>query len=174
MTCDDIRRTLSAYADGQAAPQEAAAVSAHLPGCEGCRRQLRWIRAMKTGMARASVEMPADLRAALLAEARRRGAPEVESALKARGGHPPPSEPERRLEEIPSFWEAWRLSWRLTAAGVASAAALATAVIVFNGVRAGTEEVALDGLLEAHRSYALTMPAADAELVYADLGEDDE
>lgn len=172
MTCEEIRRTLSAYADGQASPEEAAAVSAHLPGCAVCDRQLRWIRAMKAGVSREKTEMPADLRAALLAEARRRGVPEVESALKARGAHPPP-EPARRPAETLSLWEAWRLSWRLTAAGVASAAALATAAIVFNGVRAGTEEVPLDGLLEAHRSYALTMPSADAELVYADLGEDE-
>jgi anti-sigma factor RsiW len=64
--------SLSAYADGEAAPQESAATAAHLHGCPRCGLTLRGIRARKAAVAALPVPpMPRDLRRDLLGLARR-------------------------------------------------------------------------------------------------------
>jgi anti-sigma factor RsiW len=83
----------------------------------------------------------------------------------------------RRRERTPSFWEALRLTWRIPAAtGLASAMALGAGFLVFTRfLSAGAEELSLNEVLAAHSRYALTMPAADRETLYAGLaGEQDD
>ncbi len=153
MRCEIARPLLAAYADGEASSEEMRAGSRHLEGCASCARELRWMAAMSAGL-RSVPEptMPAGLTDELLGLARRRRGRE------------------------PSFWGAL-LTWRMPAgAGLASAMALGAGFFVFTRfLSAGAEELPLNEVLAAHSRYALTMPAADRETLYAGLaGEEDD
>src|SRR5262245_27632597 len=50
--CRRLQPLLASYADGQASPEEAAAVDAHVAACEDCRRVLNGQRAVR-GLLRA-------------------------------------------------------------------------------------------------------------------------
>jgi hypothetical protein len=66
-------------------------------------------------------------------------------------------------------WYAAFWSWR-AAAGMGLATACAAALLMLGRPGAGTEELSLDEVLVAHSRYELTMPAADREAIFADLG----
>ena len=157
MECERMRESLESYAAGRLSPAEASRLEAHLQGCPACARELRWVRTLKAvvrGVPRPAI--PADLRAELMRQAR---------ALSESG--------ERRLgkDGAPLRAAAWRFSWRLAAGvGFASAFAAAAAVLVFGRLSAGTEELTLDEVLEAHSRYELTMPAADRDAIFTGLG----
>jgi len=50
MSCRDIRESISACVDGEASPEEAAAVREHLASCERCRVLERQMRAVGAGV----------------------------------------------------------------------------------------------------------------------------
>lgn len=153
MECKEFRELVSAFVDGEAADKRSV-LEAHAASCRDCLLELRWAKALKTASAaRTRAVAPAGLKDSLKRDLRR---------LQAAG----------RPAEEPSFWEAWRMSWRLTMAGLATAGALAAGTLVVTQYRAGLEEIPLEDLLDAHRRYALTMPAADAGLIYAEMSED--
>lgn len=155
MKCEMARPLLAAYSDGEASPKEKRVVDGHLKDCPACVRELRWLGAMSAGLkALPEPAVPAGLTDDLLRLAR-----------------------QRRPREL-SFWEALRLTWRMPAGlGLASAVALGIGVLVFTQfLSEGKEEISLDEVLAAHSRYALTMPAADRETLYTELGaevEDD-
>jgi hypothetical protein len=65
----------------------------------------------------------------------------------------------------------WRFSWRWAAGfGFASAFAAAAAILVFGRPSTGTEELSLDEVLEAHSRYELTMPAANRDAIFTNMG----
>lgn len=153
MECKEFRELVCAFVDGEAADKRPA-LESHAACCPDCRLELRWAKALKAASkARLRAAAPAGLKAALKGELRR---------LQAAG----------RPVEGPTFWEAWRMSWRLTMAGLATAGALGAGTLVVSQYRAGLEEIPLEDLLDAHRRYALTMPAADQGLIYAGMTED--
>jgi anti-sigma factor RsiW len=153
MECKEFRERVTAFVDGEAADKRSV-LESHAAACRDCRLELRWAKALKAASAgRARAQAPAGLKESLKSELRRQQA----------SGRP---------LEGPSFLEAWRMSWRLSMAGLATAGALAAGTLVLVQYRAGLEEIPLDDLLDAHRRYALTMPAADAEAIYAGMSED--
>lgn len=153
MKCETVRPLLAAYADGEASSAEMRAVGRHLEGCGPCSLELRWMAAVSGRLSSLpEPSMPAGLTEKLLNLARRRSGSE------------------------PSFWEALRSTWRMPAgAGMASAMALGAGFLVFTRfLSAGSEELSLNEVLSAHGRYALTMPAADRETLYAGLGAEEE
>lgn len=140
MNCRDLKEVLTAYADGEASPEEARRLEGHLRGCASCRASLKLERALKAGIAAAGAPaMPADLKADLLRRARR-------------------SVPAPR----PVF------SWRWPAGlGLGAAFAAATALIFMRSMP--EDAVPVEALLAAHRQYELTLPAAAREELSADL-----
>ena len=155
MECELMRESLESYAAGRLAGEEAVRLEAHLKGCPACGRELRWVRILKAGVRGAPLPaLPADLRAELMRQAAAFGASRQAAAPSWR-----------------SRFESWRLAWRLAAGlGFASAGAAAAAFLVLGRFGAGTEELSLDEVLVAHSRYELTMPAADREAIFADLG----
>ncbi|MCX5794092.1 MAG: zf-HC2 domain-containing protein [Elusimicrobia bacterium] len=147
MECDRMRESLESYAAGRLPAAEASRLEAHLQVCPACSRELRWVRVLKAavrGVPRPA--LPADLRAALMRQARAAAQPR------------------------PAWLESWRFSWRLAAGfGCASAFAAAVAVLAVSRFSTGTEELSLDEVLEAHSRYELTMPAADRDALFTGL-----
>lgn len=151
MTCPPFD-TLSAYVDRQAAPEEAAALAAHLPACAACSASLAALGSARRALAAYSVPpAPVDLAARILAAA---------SVQSEAGTYRP--------------W--WRRFFDELAAGLAqpagafAAAALALAVFfAWRAPGAGPElaeaplEVPVEVLTAAHRRYALSMPLAPVE-----------
>jgi anti-sigma factor RsiW len=143
MMCDEMKMKLEAYADGQARPAEARETQAHLDSCAECRATLKWIVASKAAVrSRALPPLPADLKANLLAEARR-----VQAARR-----PGP------FEGILRFWRERPWQVGLAFAGAAAAVMLAARL---SGGRA--EVVTLDAMLAAHNEYERTMPLSSQE-----------
>lgn len=158
MNCRDLREILTAYADGEATAAEASRLERHLEGCAPCRARLKEERVLKRAAAAAGAPaMPADLKAALLSEARgrRRAERRPPKFWKA----PRPS----RRQEMP-----WRLGWP-AGLGLGAAFAAASALIF---VRSMPEEsVPVEALLAAHRQYEQTLPAAPRLSLSARLPE---
>jgi anti-sigma factor RsiW len=123
-------------------------VEDHIQVCPACARQLRWVSTLKAAVRGAPrPALPAELRAELMKKAREAGALHT------------------------SWLDSWRFSWRWAAGfGFASAFAAVVAVLVFGRFSTGTEELSLDEVLEAHSRYQLTMPVADREAIFTDLG----
>ena len=154
MECERMRESFESYAAGRLSPAEASQLEAHLKGCPACARELRWMRALKVvvrGVSRPAI--PADLRAELMRQARALSG--LREAASPRAG----------------WLESWRFSWRLAAGfGFASAFAVAVAVLVLGRFSSGTEELSVDEVLDAHSRYELTMPAANRDAIFTDLG----
>ena len=152
MECEWMREAIESYAAGRLGAEETERLEAHLKACPDCGRELRWVRALKAGVrAVPRPALPADLRAELMRMAREAAA-------------------SRASEPLP-WYAALRLSWRAAAGlGFASAFAAAAAFLVLGRPGAGAEELSLDEVLVAHGRYELTMPAADREAIFADLG----
>ena len=145
--CAKWEEALSAFVDGQAEPAEAEGVALHLKECRVCARQVRWLKAAKASLqALPQPAMPADLKASLLRAARPK--------------EPAPAAAWRRLREA-----------LRTPAGYGLTAAFAAACAVLVLDPRPSEELALDDALAAHDAYALTMPAASPETLYASLSE---
>jgi len=147
MECEFIRNFLEPYAAGQASAREAALVEEHVKACPACGRELGWIRGLKASLRAAPrPAIPDDLRAQLMRQAR---------SMAGAARRPAAREP-------------WRAAIGF---GFASAFAAAAAVLAFGHFfSGGADELSLDEVLTAHRRYELTMPAADREAIYADLG----
>lgn len=147
MQCEQARRFLESLAAGRLESREEADVREHLKTCPACGRELRWIEALKTSVRSIPrPSMPADLREDLL-----------------------------RLGDRRTGFQRWlpeRRSWRWAMGfGFASAFAAAAAFLVFrNPLQGAGEEIGLDEVLVAHSRYELTMPAADREAIYSNLG----
>ncbi|OGR87868.1 MAG: hypothetical protein A3J74_06335 [Elusimicrobia bacterium RIFCSPHIGHO2_02_FULL_57_9] len=142
MECRELKELLSAYADGQASSEEQVLLLAHLEGCPACRRELKLFQTMKTALRRVcSPAVPADLRAALLAQAARRR-----------------SKPTPWLKRAP-VGVGFSLAF--------AAAVLAIGVEQFESRQA--DSISVDAMLAAHNEYALTMPLCPQELVLSDL-----
>lgn len=148
MTCPPFE-TLSAYADGQAAPEEAASLAAHLPACAACSASLAALGSARRALAAYKVPpAPAGLAARILAA----------------GGSAAAARP---------WWRAFldELAAGLAQpAGAVAAAALALAVFfAWRSPGAAPElaeaplEVPVEVLTAAHRRYALSMPLAPVE-----------
>lgn len=152
MTCETTRLLLEAYADGEASPRQKETVNRHLDHCPACARELRWLKAMKGGLeSLPEPPIPAGLTEDLLrlARGRRQGT---------------------------SFGEALRRFWQEGPAwrGLAPAMALATGLVILSRFfSAGTEKMDIGDVLAAHARYALTMPAADRETLYAGLAAEE-
>ncbi|MDE2312994.1 MAG: zf-HC2 domain-containing protein [Elusimicrobia bacterium] len=148
MTCVECRENLSAYADGALNFPERQAIGGHLEACPSCRAELDFIQSMKAAVAGLpSPRMPADLKAALLAEAKRR----------------------TRRE---SFWPSlWTLpAFRYPAAALAACFA-ALLVVYAVGRRDRGPSISLNAMLVAHEEYALSRPLAPADIIYSRLPE---
>ncbi|MDE2236908.1 MAG: zf-HC2 domain-containing protein [Elusimicrobia bacterium] len=137
--CERMNELLGAWLDGAATAEEAGAVGAHLASCAACRAQVRWLKALKAGVGACDVEMPARLKASLLARAR---AADRRRALR------------RRLREA-----AAALHRPLAVLGLA--AAFAAVLLVLRARRVDT--IPVSEMLAAHDSYALTLPLANQE-----------
>ena len=74
MTCDDARRLLAAYHDGELDPVRALELEPHLRECENCGAALENLRTLGRAAATAAFSAPADLRANLV-DAIRKTAP---------------------------------------------------------------------------------------------------
>jgi anti-sigma factor RsiW len=74
MECRDIRETISAFVDGEASPEEAASVHAHLASCERCRALERQMRAVGAGVRQVRGSVPDRLREELFARLESEGA----------------------------------------------------------------------------------------------------
>lgn len=70
MTHDEIKRSVSAYYDGELSPEETGEVSAHLAGCAECAKALAELKALSGGIKAAPPAPPAALQARVLAAAR--------------------------------------------------------------------------------------------------------
>jgi anti-sigma factor RsiW len=72
--CGGRAEALSAYLDGELAPEERAELESHLPACSGCREALEELRELGEGLrAWPDVEPPGWLAAGVLQRARRAG-----------------------------------------------------------------------------------------------------
>jgi len=156
MDCDRMRESFEPYAAGKLGAEDAARLEAHVRSCPACGRQLRWVTTLKAAVRSAPrPAMPAELRVALLRQARAAVRPQ-----------------EAPARPRPGWLDSLRLSWRAAAGfGFASAFAAGAAFLVFGRFSAaGTEGLSLDEVLAAHSRYELTMPAADREAIFVDLG----
>lgn len=80
---NDDELALSDYLDGRLAGAERAAFEARLAAEPALARRLKLLRAMKAGLAAGAPQLPADLKARLLRQARERGLPGGPSWLDA-------------------------------------------------------------------------------------------
>lgn len=128
MTCAANRELLSAYVDGELAPDEAAAIAGHLTTCADCAREyeaaLGTVRALREGLVRHRA--PDVLRARIRASLR-----------------------EASLEPAPKLRRPWRLPWRALAAAVVIAAASSGLTLLAAGRRAPAPSLA-DEVLTSH------------------------
>ncbi len=74
MVCRDIRETISAFVDGEAAPVEAAAVREHLASCERCRILERQMRSVGAGVRQVRGPVPDRFRETVMARLESEGA----------------------------------------------------------------------------------------------------
>src|SRR3990172_7285919 len=95
MNCQETRKLLFAFQEGEVAPSEGTAIQAHLAGCDGCRRELASISSFQSRLRR-SLRVSAS---------RSNPSPQAWSLLEARLGAAQRDPPGRR---------AWlgRLDWR--------------------------------------------------------------
>jgi anti-sigma factor RsiW len=152
---------LSAYLDGETAPDEARRLSSHLDACDSCRRRFESVRRLVGGLRRLA---PAEPPASLAASLRGRLAAEAGAAAVAGSGSHPPGDPGppspvsllgigpvlslglRRLRALAS-WIWWRdlppMRSRsgglrlLSPAGLAGLALLGAVLLLENGSGAG-------------------------------------
>jgi anti-sigma factor RsiW len=63
MNCEDFRALITAWVDGELPPERQELLQQHLAGCDGCRRELAEVRALKEelGMIRFSEPTDAEL-----------------------------------------------------------------------------------------------------------------
>ena len=150
-SCPRYEESLSAYADGRCPEAERAELAAHLKSCEGCGAALRWIQAMKEGLAGAAAVSPPPLPAGF-----------KEGLLKAARG----AEARKKARAREGLWTRLReaLSPR-PLAGLGLAAGFAAAALMFVArPKEAPESVSLDDLLAEHGAYAATLPlAGDAD-----------
>jgi anti-sigma factor RsiW len=52
MSCSDLHEVISAYADGEATPEERAALEQHMTSCASCRDRAASVRGLKHGISR--------------------------------------------------------------------------------------------------------------------------
>lgn len=145
--CPD-HETLSAFADGEARPWEAAAARRHEQGCAACRARLASLRAAKAALAGYQApEMPAELRASL----RRLARPARRSLISRLSGLASP---------------------RARPAGAAALAAACWALLLWArdaGLLRRPIGLPAEVLAAAHYQYALTLPLAPAEDLSSEL-----
>jgi len=155
MECDRMRDWIEPYAAGRLAAEEAERLETHLKACSVCARELRWAQTLKAAVrALPGPAIPDDLRTDLLRQARAAARPGLGESLPGKNSA--------------SWIDSLSLSWRMVAGlGFASAFAAAAAIMLF---RSGSESLTLDEVLAAHSRYELTMPGANREAIYADLG----
>lgn len=140
MNCTEIEELLGAYVDRQTLPGEEAQVALHLAECPSCLRQARWLSAAKAGIAALpAVEVPADLGAGILAR------------MKQERAMPMPW-----YRSVGPIWKG------------AAFAAVAGVLAVTRLALVPSDELPLDEALAAHDEYALTLPGACREELYAD------
>ena len=152
MDCDRMKEWLEPYAAGQLTGEPEARLKAHLEACPACAKELRWAMALKASVrAQPRPALPKDLRDELMRQAAAAG---------------------RVRWSFPGWLDSLRFSWRLAAGfGLASACAAAAGLLFFSRfATAGSREISLDEVLAAHSRYRLTMPAADRDGIFADLG----
>lgn len=84
-SCQEIRRRLDAYVDGELADAEARAVEEHLAACERCAEQLAFERALLDGLKRRlrDADVPPGLRGKIR-DALDRERPEESEATESR------------------------------------------------------------------------------------------
>lgn len=128
MSCAATRELLSAYLDGELAPDEAARLSEHLTGCAGCAREyegvLETVRRVRAGLARDRA--PDVLRARIRAAVR-----------------------EQRPERAAVPHGARRAPWRAIAAALVIAVASSGVTMIATDLRQGEPAVA-DEVLTSH------------------------
>lgn len=145
MNCDKMDELLSALVDDELDAREARVVERHLQGCRECRQKAKVLAAMKGAAKRAGrVEAPADLKEALLAQARRRA----------------PAPAPRTAFALPGY-----------RAGFAAAFAAAVAMVAVLASRGPEETIPVDFMLAAHNGYALTQPLAPVDALTPALAE---
>jgi anti-sigma factor RsiW len=71
MNCLEVRDSLSAWLDGELAPEVRALVDRHLQGCAGCRRELAQLEALEEALGALPVMAPAGLPDQVLSRLRR-------------------------------------------------------------------------------------------------------
>src|SRR4030067_2599021 len=67
MECGEIREIISAFVDGEAAPEEARRVEEHLGSCAQCRSAEKRMRALGVAVTRTEGSVPPDFRENLFA-----------------------------------------------------------------------------------------------------------
>ena len=132
MNCEEARRWIGAYCDGELDAVRSVEIEHHLQGCEGCRTADENLRVLGEAARKASFDAPADLRASVLARLQK-------------------SQPGAEVVSRP-FVRAWMLR------GLALAAAVLLGFFVARTLYRGTEErVLLAELTDSHiRSLAGT------------------
>ena len=143
MSCSRFEADLADSATGTLSP----ALAEHIDSCEACRMERRWNTAVRASLsALPSVKMPADLKRALLEEAR-----------KSKHGH---------------AGTRWAFL-RPTVVGWTTATAFAAAVFVLavGQFTAADEDVPLSLMLEAHGQFERSLPLGGRESLLAGLEE---
>jgi anti-sigma factor RsiW len=69
--CLEVRDSLSAWLDGELAPEVRALVDRHLPGCADCRRELAQLEALEDVLGALPVKVPVGLPDKVLSRLRR-------------------------------------------------------------------------------------------------------
>lgn len=60
MNCEDFRAMVTAWVDGELPPERQRMLEEHLAGCEGCRRELAEVRALKEELSMIRFVEPTD------------------------------------------------------------------------------------------------------------------
>ncbi len=149
MNCELSEETLSAYADGELDPRERGAADAHLSGCSRCSEQVAVLKGLKASIRKSpQPAIPEDLKALLLAEARR-----VDSKLSRRRS----SAGIDSVRRVLSILRAW-LSPKEILVGAAALGAVCLVLVVSDLVPgtsgAAQESVPLEVMLSAHSDFA--------------------
>jgi anti-sigma factor RsiW len=150
MGCRDIRETISACVDGEASPEEAAMVRAHLASCKRCGALERQMRAVGAGVRQVRGPVPDRFRE------------EVFSRLESEGA-------------LPNRKKVFRTAWLRAALPLAAAAAAALGFFLLtpgDGIRERAAPPATTARMESPGSSA-PLTTEDRELIaLLDLLED--
>jgi anti-sigma factor RsiW len=60
MNCEDFKAMITAWVDGELPPERQELLQGHLAGCEGCRRELAEVRALKEELSMIRFSEPTD------------------------------------------------------------------------------------------------------------------